>query len=52
MTFIAQLVWFHKRLYEKYDALPINPRVFLVCSHQIEDPNLVVARLMMENLYI
>jgi predicted protein tyrosine phosphatase len=34
MTFIAQLVWFYKRLYEpSFDSLPVNPRVFLVVSH-------------------
>jgi hypothetical protein len=53
MTFIAQLVWFQKRLFESnFDCLPVNPRVFLVCSHAPEDPNRVVAKLLMENLYL
>ena len=53
MTFIAQLVWFYKRLHDpNFDCLPVNPRVFLVASHEIEDPNRIVARLLMENLYL
>lgn len=52
MTFMAQLIWFHKRLYgNAFDALPVSPRVFLVSSHQPEDPYKITSRLLMENLY-
>lgn len=30
----------------------MSPRVFLIASHQTEDPERVVARLIMENLYL
>jgi len=34
MTFMAQLIWFYKRLYgENIENIPVSPRVFLVCSH-------------------
>ena len=52
MTFMAQLIWFYKRLYgESIDNIPVSPRVFLICSHQPEDPFKITARLLMENLY-
>ena len=52
MTFMAQLIWFHKRLYDdSYNTLPVNPRVFLVSSHQPENPSKIACRLLMENLY-
>lgn len=35
-----------------FDCLPVNPRVFLICSHEPEDPSRVVAKLLMENLYM
>lgn len=43
----------HQRLYEpNFMALKVNPRVFLVASHQSEDAHSVVCRLIMENLYV
>jgi hypothetical protein len=52
MTFITQLIWFHKRLYDaNFDCLPVIPRVYLVSSHEREDSKNIVARLQMENLY-
>lgn len=51
MTFLAQLIWFYKRLYSDYDSLPVKPRVFLVSSHQPEDPFKISCRLLMENLF-
>jgi len=53
MTFIAQLIQWYKRLYDtNFDCLQLSPRVFLVASHQAEDPDCIVARLIMENLYL
>jgi hypothetical protein len=53
MTFMAQLIWFYKRLYgNSIDSIPVNPRVFLVSSHQPEDPFRIACRLTMENLYM
>ena len=52
MTFMAQLIWFHKRLYsDSVESIPVSPRVFLVSSHQTEDPYRISCRLLMENLY-
>lgn len=52
MTFMAQLIWFYKRLYgNSIDNIPVSPRVFLVSSHQPEDPYKIVCRLTMENMY-
>ncbi len=52
MTFMAQLIWFYKRLYgDSQDSLPVFPKVFLISSHQIEDPYKISCRLLMENLY-
>jgi protein-tyrosine phosphatase len=52
MNFMAQLIWFHKRLYgESFDSIPVSPRVFLVSSHQVEDPFRISCRLIMDNLY-
>jgi hypothetical protein len=46
MTFIAQLICFYKRLYEpSYDNVPVSPRIFSIGSHEIEDPERVVARM-------
>jgi len=34
MTFMAQLIWFHKRLFgNSIESVPVSPRVFLVSSH-------------------
>lgn len=52
LTFITQLQWFYKRLYEpNFNSLPVLPRVYSLISHQIEDPHRVVAKLLLENLY-
>ena len=38
MTFIQQLMWFEKRVLDpNFRALTVNPRVFLVMSHQEND---------------
>lgn len=52
LGFIVQLMWFHKRLYKTFDSIPVNPRVFTVCSHQREDPHRIVAKLMMEQFFV
>jgi hypothetical protein len=50
MAFIAQLICFYKRLFEEaYDSLPVSPRVFIIGSHEKEDADRVVPRLV--NLY-
>mmetsp|Transcript_1943 Transcript_1943/g.3363 ORF Transcript_1943/g.3363 Transcript_1943/m.3363 type:complete len:240 (+) Transcript_1943:1781-2500(+) len=52
MTFIAQLIWFYKRLYnQQAEALPVNPRVWLISSHQPEDPFRITCRLIPDNFY-
>ena len=52
MTFIAQLDWFYKRMYDQnFKSLPVSPRVFCLLSHQTEDPQRIVCKLMLENLY-
>ena len=52
MTFMAQLIWFYKRLYgNSIETIPVSPRVFLVSSHQPEDPYKITCRLIMENMY-
>jgi hypothetical protein len=44
MTFIAQLICFYKRLFEQsFDSVPVSPRVFMIGSHQPEDPELIVS---------
>jgi hypothetical protein len=44
MTFIAQLICFYKRLFEEqYDSVPTSPRVFMIGSHQPEDPEMIVS---------
>jgi hypothetical protein len=43
---------FYTRLFDtSFKALKVNPRVFLVSSHQTEDPGYIVGRMIMENLY-
>lgn len=52
MAFHGQLIWFYKRLYSnKYDDLKVNPRIFLVCSHQPEDPYKIACRLQLDDFY-
>jgi protein-tyrosine phosphatase len=44
MTFIAQLICFYKRLFESsFDSVPTSPRVFMLGSHQPEDPERIVS---------
>lgn len=52
ISFVTQLMWFHKRLYMPFESIPINPRVYVVCSHEREDPNRIVAKLMMEHFFV
>lgn len=52
MIFNVQLIWWHMRLYQDYSALPVSPRVYAIGSHEKEQPMFVVARLLMEHLYI
>lgn len=52
LGFIVQLMWFHKRLYKTFDSIPVNPRVYTVCSHQREDTKRIVAKLMMEQFFV
>jgi len=52
LNFIAQLMWWHKRLYEPFNSIPVSPRVYAVGSHQIEQPGYIVCRLLMDHLYI
>lgn len=51
ISFQIQLMWWYRRLYENFDTISVNPRVFAVCSHQIEQPRRIIARLLMQNLY-
>ena len=52
MTFIAQLVQFQKRLQNpNFNAISVNPRVFVLSSHQTEDPHRISCKLLMEKLY-
>jgi hypothetical protein len=43
---------YYKRLCEPYDAITVKPRVFVLSSHEIEMPNLVVARMVSLILFI
>ena len=46
MTFIAQLICFYKRLFEEsFSSVPVNPRIFSIGSHEIEDKEKIVARM-------
>lgn len=46
MTFIAQLICYYKRLYEEqYESVPVTPRVFIISSHELEDPENIIARM-------
>lgn len=52
LGFIVQLMWFHKRLYKSFDSIPVNPRVYIICSHEKEDPLQIVAKLNMEQFFV
>ena len=46
MTFIAQLICYYKRLYEEsFESVPVSPRVFVVSSHELEDPEYIICRM-------
>jgi hypothetical protein len=47
---MVELIQFHKRLYEDFDALP-NPRVFLVSSHTKLTPHIITARMIKHSLF-
>jgi len=52
MSFMAQLIWFHKRLYSSnFDDIKMYPRIFLVSSHQPEDPYKISCRLQIDEFY-
>ena len=46
--FQVQLMWWYKRLYEEFSSLPINPRVFLVGSYDLDQKDNIVAKLLMQ----
>jgi hypothetical protein len=48
--FMVELIQFHKRLYEDFEALP-SPRVFLVSSHSKQTPHIVTARMIKYPLF-
>lgn len=51
MTFIAQLICFYKRLFEEsFSSVPVNPRIFSIGSHEIEDKEKIVARMVIYNI--
>ena len=50
--FLVQLKWFYRRLYDpEFNCLPVYPRVYLVSSHQPEDPFKITCRMLMKNLF-
>ena len=49
--FGVQLIFFYKRLFETYADFPYNPRVFVLGSHELEDPGRIVCRMIFEPLY-
>ena len=52
LTFITQLKWFYKRLYDpNFNSLTVSPRIFSLMSHQIEDPHRIIGKMLLENLY-
>lgn len=53
LGFMVQLMMFHTRIHEDYAKMTIQPKVFAVSSHQLEDPTTIVARLIFdERFYI
>lgn len=53
LGFMVQLMMFHQRIHEDYSKSPIQPKLFAVSRHQLEDPNTIVARLLFdEPLYL
>jgi hypothetical protein len=52
MAFITQLNQWYKRLLEpSFESIRKEPRVFMINSHAVEDPQRVVARFLLEPLY-
>ena len=49
--FSVQLIFFYKRLYLPFDEFPYNPRIFVIGSHELEDPGKIVCRMMFEPFY-
>ena len=49
--FQVQLIWWHKRLCESYESLPVNIRIFVIGSHSREQPHTIVPRLLTQPLY-
>ena len=46
LGFVVQLMTFYQRVFEGYPKLLVQPKVFAVSSHQLEDPQTIVARLL------
>ena len=44
-------MWFYQRLYGDFNAIKVYPRVFLISSHEPEDPYKISARLLIEDLF-
>lgn len=42
---------FYKRLYEDFNSLSVNPRVYKFSSHQPTDPKRIVGKMVMQNMY-
>jgi len=52
MTFIQQLMWWEKRLQDpNFHSLKVSPRIFLIMSHQENDPQRIVCRLLTQNAF-
>ena len=45
--FQVQLIWWFKRLFAEFSAIPVCPRVFVICSFDKDQKDLVVAKLIM-----
>lgn len=53
LGFMVQLMMFHQRLNDENPDPHLRPKIFALSSHQIEDPQTIVARLLYdENLYL
>lgn len=52
MAFLTQLILFYKRLYDtNFNSIKVVPRVFLVSSHQPEDPYKISCQMLLKNLF-
>lgn len=45
--FQVQIIWWYKRLFGEFQDIPCNPRVFLVCSFDKDQEELVVVKMIM-----